>query len=836
MEIKEKDSENKQMDLSLNNDAKKAPLRLPLESRNMNSRYSRCNSFQAECRSLGKRCKLALVAVVVIFLLVIIIAVLLTVLGSGRVQPSEDDAYAVTVSAEYEMNGNVGDFTCPQGEFRCNNLTRCVAQQFQCNKIDDCGNNADEMECEHDEGWIKTFDEKIPIRVQPKREPSTECSLSGFPDVCICYENTSLKCVYANLTKVPPGISSNITHLNLRGNQIIFEDGVFEGYSNLQSLNLMDNGIIELPVDVFRGLRNLDKLYLSDNKIKFLIPGTFRYLNNVTWLFMSNNELAALGEGVFQGMDKLYWLMLPNNSISSLARSVAFRDTPSLVWFDISENPLGRLSPYNFSLPGNVSIISLLTINNCNISSIHRDTFRSFRGLSVLHLSHNSIKYFPSGLFRNLSKLADLHIDNNPATSLPEDLFDGLHRIDVLDLQGMTITNINSRMFEELSTLQHIEFSKFDYCRYAPHVRTCKPRSNGISSFEDLLKDGILRVSVWTIALLCFFGNVGVLISRFMMKAENRIHSLVVINLCTADFFMSIYLIIIGFHDVKFRNFFNMYALEWMQGSTCKFAGFLAMFSSEVSVFMLTFISLERFICIVYPYRLHRLTSKEATVVMSVIWFLGALVAWIPLISVGYFVDFYGSNGVCFPLHIHDPWLPGWEYSAFVFLGLNASCFTAIAISYTGMFISIQRTRKATTNIGKRGDMNYAKRFLFVVLTDALCWLPIAILKILSLCSYKIPATLYGWIIVFVLPINSALNPILYTISTTSFSQWFHKHVKLRRRGEGRGSLRFKNEFSSMGGRLNSNTDHPTEYSTVPKRSYDSNSSPVAEEPQCSSV
>ena len=66
--------------------------------------------------------------------------------------------------------------------------------------------------------------------------------------------------------------------------------------------------------------------------------------------------------------------------------------------------------------------------------------------------------------------------------------------------------------------------------------------------------------------------------------------------------------------------------------------------------------------------------------------------------------------------------------------------------------------------------------------------------------SFLIVATLYGWIIVFVLPINSALNPILYTISTTSFSQWFHKHVKLRRRGEGRGSLRFKNEFSSMGG------------------------------------
>lgn len=46
-----------------------------------------------------------------------------------------------------ELNGIAGDFTCPKGEFPCNNLTRCVAQRDQCNGVDDCGNNADEMQC-----------------------------------------------------------------------------------------------------------------------------------------------------------------------------------------------------------------------------------------------------------------------------------------------------------------------------------------------------------------------------------------------------------------------------------------------------------------------------------------------------------------------------------------------------------------------------------------------------------------------------------------------------------------------------------------------------------------
>jgi len=32
---------------------------------------------------------------------------------------------------------------------------------------------------------------------------------------------------------------------------------------------------------------------------------------------------------------------------------------------------------------------------------------------------------------------------------------------------------------------------------------------------------------------------------------------------------------------------------------------------------------------------------------------------------------FYGSNGLCYPLYIEDPFVDGWQYSAFMFLGLH---------------------------------------------------------------------------------------------------------------------------------------------------------------------
>jgi leucine-rich repeat-containing G protein-coupled receptor 7 len=33
----------------------------------------------------------------------------------------------------------------------------------------------------------------------------------------------------------------------------------------------------------------------------------------------------------------------------------------------------------------------------------------------------------------------------------------------------------------------------------------------------------------------------------------------------------------------------------------------------------------------------------------------------------------HGSNGLCFPLHIHEPSALGWQYSAFLYIGINGS-------------------------------------------------------------------------------------------------------------------------------------------------------------------
>lgn len=53
--------------------------------------------------------------------------------------------------------------------------------------------------------------------------------------------------------------------------------------------------------------------------------------------------------------------------------------------------------------------------------------------------------------------------------------------------------------------------------------------------------------------------------------------------------------------------------------------------------------------------------------------------------------------------------------------------------------------------------------------------------SILSI-SYFFLDTLTSWIVIFVLPINSALNPILYTLTTSFFKEKLKQSLGSRRR------------------------------------------------------
>ncbi|XP_043401845.1 relaxin receptor 1 isoform X3 [Chelonia mydas] len=618
------------------------------------------------------------------------------------------------------------EIICPLGYFPCGNITKCLPQLLHCNGVDDCGNQADEDNCGDNNGWSQQFDKYFAKYNEMTSShafgvKTSECLVDSVPAECLC-RGLELDCEGANLRAVP-SVSSNVTLMSLKRNQLrkLSADS-FKKYQDLKNLYLQNNKIRTVSAYAFKGLYNLTKLYLSHNKITFLKPGVFEDLHKLEWLVIENNKINQISPLTFHGLNSLILLVMRRNKISSL----------------------------------------------------NENSFSSLQKLDELDLASNKIESLPPYLFKDLKELSQLNLSYNPIQEIQANQFDYLLKLKSLSLEGIEITNIQRRMFKPLRNLSHIYFKKFQYCGYAPHVRSCKPNTDGISSFENLLASIIQRVFVWVVSAVTCFGNIFVICMRPYIRSENKLHAMSIMSLCCADCLMGIYLFVIGAFDVKYRGEYNKHAQLWMDSIHCQLVGSLAILSTEVSVLLLTYMTLEKYICIVYPFRCLKPGKCRTISILILIWVIGFVVAFIPLSHKEFFRNYYGTNGVCFPLHSEQAESTGGQiYSVVIFLGVNLAAFIIIVFSYGSMFYSVHQTTITATEIRNhiKKEMTLAKRFFFIVFTDALCWIPIFILKLLSLLQVEIPGTITSWVVIFILPINSALNPLLYTLTTRPFKE-----------------------------------------------------------------
>ena len=60
-------------------------------------------------------------------------------------------------------------------------------------------------------------------------------------------------------------------------------------------------------------------------------------------------------------------------------------------------------------------------------------------------------------------------------------------------------------------------------------------------------------------------------------------------------------------------------------------------------------------------------------------------------------------------------------------------------------------------------NLTIARRLITVVVSDFLCWFPIGLLGLLAFSGTAISGEVNVAMAIFVLPLNSALNPFLYT-------------------------------------------------------------------------
>lgn len=326
---------------------------------------------------------------------------------------------------------------------------------------------------------------------------------------------------------------------------------------------------------------------------------------------------------------------------------------------------------------------------------------------------------------------------------------------------------INKRSADnQMSSSLSFEHDDFDYyfCFDVQNVM-CFPKPDEFNPCEDIMGYDFLRILIWCISILAISGNAVVLIILITSKSKFSVPKFLMCNLAFADFCMGIYLLLIASVDIKTKSQYYNYAIEWQTGSGCHAAGFFTVFASELSVYTLTAITLERWHTITYAMQLQRkVRLRHAFIIMISGWIFAIVVALLPIVG----ISSYMKVSICLPMDIESS--PSQAYIIFL-LVLNVLAFVVICICYAHIYVTVRNP----DIVSSHSDTKTAIRMAVLIFTNFLCTAPISFFAISA--SLKVPLiTVSNSKILLVLfyPINSCANPFLYAFFTKAFRKDFY--------------------------------------------------------------
>ncbi|XP_053396296.1 uncharacterized protein LOC123555101 isoform X2 [Mercenaria mercenaria] len=453
----------------------------------------------------------------------------------------------------------------------------------------------------------------------------------------------------------------------------------------------------------------------------------------------------------------------------------AFKALANLRIMDLSFNNLMRIPSFAFSGLRKLKMLNLL--GNRDIHIFEPNSMTGLSSIRNIEISGANIHKISSNTFADLD-LDELKLPDNNIHEMEDNVFSGMN-VKIIDMENTKITIFNKGLFHGASGITSLHTPAFKYCCVRPNYLAdadCFPEKDEFSSCADLLRVSALQTMLWLIGIFALFGNILSVIYRLVYDRERLKlgFGIFVTNLAVADFLMGIYLIIIAVADAAYRKRYIFMDDYWRNSIWCTLAGFLSTVSSEASVFFLCLITLDRILVTKYPFGQIRFNTKTAGKCSGIVWMLSVSVGLIPIVYEDYFQDkFYSRSGICIALPLTRDRPPGWLYSIIIFVGLNFVTFCLIAI---GQVIIYSEIKKATSGIrrttrqdkdgsARRRELTVARNLLLVVTTDFLCWFPIGCMGTMALSGHVIPGEVYAWTAVFILPVNSALNPVLYTLT-----------------------------------------------------------------------
>ncbi|NWY64675.1 NPFF2 protein, partial [Erithacus rubecula] len=303
----------------------------------------------------------------------------------------------------------------------------------------------------------------------------------------------------------------------------------------------------------------------------------------------------------------------------------------------------------------------------------------------------------------------------------------------------------------------------------------------------------VFITSYLLIFLLCMVGNGGVCFIILWSKHMRTVTNLFILNLAVSDLLVGLFCMPTTLLDSIIAG--------WPFGSlVCKMSGMVQGISVSASVFTLVAIAMDRFRCIVHPFK-QKLTVPMAVAIIVAIWLLAVAImcpsaVLLQVQEEKHFRVLLG-NATRPVFWCREEWPePAMRriYTTVLFANIYLAPLSLIVLMYARISVSLSHT--GAPGAGRRGQeqrhsvckrkQKAIKMLIVVTLLFTLSWLPLWTLMLLS--DYASLSDLQLQLInIYIYPFahwlafsNSSINPIIYGFCNENFRRGFQAVFQLQ--------------------------------------------------------
>ena len=361
-------------------------------------------------------------------------------------------------------------------------------------------------------------------------------------------------------------------------------------------------------------------------------------------------------------------------------------------------------------------------------------------------------------------------------------------------------------------------------CDNGSDESNCSKSTSLFSSDTEMIDNLGLRSAVWIIAIAVIIGNVTVMVTKIKflrttsLSDSLRCQHLIILNISLADFLMGIYLLAIAVYSVSFSGRYGLVDAEWRMSLRCSIIGSLAVISGETTCLLMVTLTAFRLHGIFRPFASETSPTWPWKLFIFAAWLISLVLGILPILHqiLPYFVyriyfpilynkkgmwiesdlvkfacrfaalanktisispnpwesaqsfletnfpenfplkefGYYGETSVCMPRFYIQHGDSSWEYSL-ALITINFLCFVFIAGGYISILVE--------SNKSMQKESVLQRRIARIIATDLCCWIPVCILAYARISGFDFEKVLYQITAIIILPINSALNPFLYS-------------------------------------------------------------------------